>query len=123
MLNREFPAVLLLKIVIDSSGVNSLITEIKKYFRLSSLLKYELNDFEGIYFYINKALEIKSHQKTYNNEVFSWNETPYDLLAIACYNLNKKEEALNAINHALEISPYDERLLNNKQIIIDSLNI
>ena len=88
-----------------------------------ALLKYELNDFEGIYFYINKALEIKNHQKTYNNEVFSWNETPYDLLAIACYNLNKKEEALNAINHALEISPYDERLLNNKQIIIDSLNI
>ena len=88
-----------------------------------ALLKYEINDFEGIYFYINKALEIKSHQKTYNNEVFSWNETPYDLLAIACFNLNKKEEALNAINHALEISPYDERLLNNKKIIIDSLNI
>ena len=54
MLNREFPAVLLLKIVIDYSGVNYLITEIKKYFRLLSLLKYELNSLYGIVVSLNK---------------------------------------------------------------------
>jgi tetratricopeptide (TPR) repeat protein len=87
-----------------------------------ALLKYELNDFNEVYKYINLALKIKEHQKTYINEVFSWNETPYDLLSIACYYLDKYDEALEAVNHALEFAPYDERLLKNKELIIDKIN-
>ena len=88
-----------------------------------SLLHHELNNNNKVYEYISYALTIKSHQKTYNNEVFSWNETPYDLLSIACFNLEKYDEALENINKALEISPYDERLLNNKEIILNKLDI
>jgi tetratricopeptide (TPR) repeat protein len=87
-----------------------------------ALLKYELNDFNEVYKYINLALKIKEHQKTYINEVFSWNETPYDLLSIACYYLDKYDEALEAVNHALEFAPYDERMLKNKELIIDKIN-
>lgn len=86
-----------------------------------ALLKYDLNDFNGVYHYVHLALEIKTHQKTYNNEVFSWNETPYDLLFIACFYLNKNKEALEAINKALEISPQDERLLKNKELILQKI--
>ena len=88
-----------------------------------ALLHHELNNHDKVYEYINYALSIKSHQKTYNNEVFSWNETPYDLLSIACFNLEKYNEALENINKALEISPYDERLLKNKEIILNKLDI
>lgn len=86
-----------------------------------ALLKYGLNDFNEVYHYVHLALEIKTHQKTYNNEVFSWNETPYDLLSIACFYLNKNKEALEAINKALEISPQDERLLKNKELILQKI--
>lgn len=88
-----------------------------------ALLYYELNDFQKVYDTVTQALEIKYHQKTYNNEIFSWNETPYDLLSIACFNLGKYDESLEAINHALEISPYDERILKNKEIILNKLDI
>ena len=88
-----------------------------------ALLHHELNNHDKVYEYINYALSIKSHQKTYNNEVFSWNETPYDLLSIACFHLEKYNEALENINKALEISPYDERLLKNKEIILNKLDI
>lgn len=86
-----------------------------------ALLKYDLNDFNEVYHYVHLALEIKTHQKTYNNEVFSWNETPYDLLFIACFYLIKNKEALEAINKALEISPQDERLLKNKELILQKI--
>ena len=88
-----------------------------------ALLYYELNDFQKVYDTVTQALEIKYHQKTYNNEIFSWNETPYDLLSISCFNLGKYDESLEAINHALEISPYDERILKNKEIILNKLDI
>ena len=86
-----------------------------------ALLQAELQDYTSVYLYTSKALEIKTHQKTYINEIFSWNETPYDLLSIACYNLQKYNEALNFVNKALEISPYNERILNNKNIILTKL--
>lgn len=86
-----------------------------------AILQYELNDYSKVYEYIHKALLIKEHQKTYNNEIFSWNETPYDLLSIACFYIGKYDEALLNVNHALEISPYDERILKNKSLIISKI--
>ena len=81
------------------------------------LLNYLLEEWELIIKYGNDALKILKHPKTYINEPFTFDHTVYDLLSIAYYNLNDYEKSLDNINKALEISPNDERLINNKKII------
>lgn len=86
-----------------------------------ALLEYNLNDFEKVIYYCNQALEIKTHQKTYINEIFSWDSTVYDLLSISYYNLGKLDLALENIEKAIEMNPTDERLKNNKEIFIKEM--
>lgn len=85
------------------------------------ILEYEEEDYKRASKYLLKALNIKSHQKTYINEVFSWDNTVYDLLSICMYKQNKLIEALYYTNKALELSPKDERLLRNKEILEELL--
>ncbi len=82
-----------------------------------SLLFYRLKNFKEVIKNCNKALKITTHEMTYINEIFSWNETIYDLLSIAYFNEGKYELSLRNINKALKINPKDSRLLNNKKII------
>jgi len=84
-----------------------------------ALLYYELKDWFNVIEYCNKALLIKEHAKTYINEVFSWNETVYDLLSIAYFYISNKELALKNVNLALEINPNDSRIKNNKILIVN----
>ena len=81
------------------------------------LLEYNLNNWKDIIHYGNIALQIKQHPKTYINEPFSYNETIYDLMSIAHYNLGDFENSLKYINLAIEKAPNNERLKNNKIII------
>ena len=83
-----------------------------------ALLYYELNNWKKVEYYIRKALKIQTHQKTYINEIFSWNETPYDLLSLSCFYQNKYRASLKYINIALSINN-SQRLLNNKIIILN----
>ena len=85
------------------------------------LLEYENNNYETTIFYIEKALKINTHQKTYINEIFSWDETPYDILSICYFNIENFPKSLENINIALSINPNDERLINNKKIIENEL--
>ena len=82
-----------------------------------ALLCYELNNYEKVYELCKKAIRIKKHEKTYINEVFSWNETVYDLLSIACFQLGYYDESLLYVNKALEVNPNNERIIENKKII------
>ena len=82
-----------------------------------ALLYYEKEDYEKVYFYLKQAIKITNHKKTYINEVFSWNETPYDLLSIASYHLNLLPESLFYIDEALKINPNNERISKNKDLI------
>lgn len=84
-----------------------------------ALLEYQLENYEEVEKYCLKALKIKDCQKTYINETFSWDNTIYDLLSISCYNLGKTNYAIYFIDKALEYTPNDERLLNNKKIFIE----
>ena len=86
-----------------------------------ALLCYELNNFDKVYELCKKALKIKTHQKTYINEIFSWDETVYDLLSICCFQTMDYEESLLYINKALEINPNNDRIINNKKIIENSI--
>lgn len=85
-----------------------------------ALLEYKLKNWELVKKYCVDALKIKVHQKTYINEVFSWDHTIYDLLSLAYFYLNDKDNSSIYINKAIEICSNDndkKRLINNKQII------
>lgn len=81
-----------------------------------ALLEYKLENFDDVEKYCLKALEINTHEKTYINEVFSWDHTVYDLLSLSYYFRGNNKLALENVNKALEISPNDERLKENKKI-------
>ena len=87
-----------------------------------ALIYYELNDFDNIINYVNKALNIKYNPHTYINEPFSFNETPYDLLSIAYYHKNELEVSKTFIEKAININPTNKRLLSNLEIIKKELS-
>lgn len=86
-----------------------------------ALLYYELEDWENVIKEVNRALHIKVKTKSYINEVFSWNETPYDLLAISYYNIGNYVLAYKYSTLALKENPHDKRLNSNKAIIREKL--
>lgn len=86
-----------------------------------AILEYKEENWSEVIYYVEGALKIKEHAKTYINEPFSWDHTPYDLLSLAYYNLGKFNNALLNINMALQFSPNDERLIKNKEIIEKAL--
>lgn len=86
-----------------------------------ALLEYQLENYDEVIKYCELALKITTHEKTYINEVFSYDHTIYDLLSIAYFYKDNIPLALKNINTALEISPNEERLKENKKIIENSL--
>lgn len=81
-----------------------------------ALLEYQLKEYERVELFCFRALEIKTHQKSYINEPFSWDGTIYDLLAISAYELGRYGQALYFVTIALEYSPNDTRLVDNQRI-------
>lgn len=82
-----------------------------------ALIEYEIKNWDEVEKYVNEALKIKESKKSYINEIFSWNYTPYDLLSLCYYYKKDYKKSLDNINKALEYAPCDERLLKNKEII------
>lgn len=78
-----------------------------------ALLEYHQKNWEDVIAYCLQALEIKTHQKTYINEVFSWDYTVYDLLSLAYHYLGDNEKAIYYVQLAIKMEPNNERLLNN----------
>ncbi len=83
-----------------------------------AFLAYELENWPEVEKLCHFALNITVHQKTYINEIFSWNNTVYDLLAIASFHLNKIEAAIENTKIALSMEPENQRLQNNLAIMI-----
>ena len=80
-----------------------------------------LDDYNKVIYYTNKALKINKKEKTYINEVFSYNSTSYDLRSIAYYYLGKYKASLKNIKKAITMEPNNERFISNKKIIEDKL--
>ena len=78
-----------------------------------AILEYNFQNFKEVEIYLRKALEIKKHEKTYINEIFSWNNTIYDLLSVSLYYENKFEESYKYAKLALDMEPDNERIKNN----------
>ncbi len=83
-------------------------------------LAYSQNNWEKTYFMIIEALKIKERNGTYISESYCWDYTPYDLGAIAAYNLGLKKEAVKLAEKAVSLNPTDKRLINNLKIISDN---
>lgn len=86
-----------------------------------SLLEYQLENYASVIEYCQKALCITKHEKTYINEVFSWDYTVYDLLSIAYYYENQVEESLKNVEIAISMNPTEERLRKNKELILEKI--
>lgn len=89
-----------------------------------ALLEYKENNLNEVKKYCLQALAITSHQKTYINEIFSWDHTIDDLLSIVYFYENDLNKALYHVNEAIKKSTDEEntqRLINNKELIEKSI--
>lgn len=85
-------------------------------------LAYIEEDWPCIYHMTNTALKIKEKPSTYINEAFCWDYTIYDLCALSTYNLGMLQQAEQFAKKAYEMSPNDERLKKNYDLIKTSIN-
>lgn len=76
-------------------------------------LAYKQSRWDQCYEWASKALEIKDKALVYTCDPAVWGALPHDLLAIAAWNLGKKDVAEKHGSIALECSPDDERLKQN----------
>ena len=86
-----------------------------------AILEYKLKNWPEVSKYCKEALKIVNHEKSYINETFSWDHTILDLLSISNFYQNNLKDALFFSNKALEISPNNERLMQNNKIIQDTI--
>lgn len=89
-----------------------------------ALLEYKENNLEQVKKYCLLALNITTHQKTYINEIFSWDHTIDDLLSIVYFYENNLNKSLYHVNEAIKKSTDEEntqRLINNKELIEKSI--
>lgn len=76
-------------------------------------LCYSQQDWFGCYDAANAALDIEDKPLDYLCEEFAWGALPWDLLAIAAYNLGWVDEAIEYTEEALEFEPENARLIGN----------
>ena len=88
-----------------------------------AILAYNEENYLDVEKYCLKALTIKYHQKTYINEIFCWDDTIYNLLAISNYYQNKFNYAIYFINLAIEKNPINKDLYNNRKIFLEKEKI
>lgn len=84
-------------------------------------MAYRQSDWPMVHFMVEEALKIKEKSQTYVNMGYSWDYTPNDLGAIACYRLGMYARSLAHAKAALSLSPEDARLKNNLRLIEDKL--
>jgi glycosyltransferase involved in cell wall biosynthesis len=74
---------------------------------------YSVEAWASCQYFALKALKIEEKPMDYLCEDFAWGELPWDLAAIASYNLGENDKALEYGLKALELNPSDVRLQNN----------
>lgn len=80
-------------------------------------LAYLQEDWLTVYSMIEKALSIKNKPCSYLTEDFCWDYNIYDLGALSSYYLNLFDKSLEYATIAMELSPKDNRLVNNYMLI------
>lgn len=86
-------------------------------------LMYEMEDWEGVTYMTQCALAIRERTQTYISEGEAWGSLPWDLRALGLFYTNRKEESLVCAQKAAELSPQDERLRKNIDLIGQSMTV
>jgi Glycosyltransferases involved in cell wall biogenesis len=84
-------------------------------------IAYFQADWPMVYFMVEEALKIKEKSKVYVNMGYAWDHTPDDLGAISAFRLGIFGKSIEHAEKALQISPNDERLKLNLQLIKEKL--
>jgi tetratricopeptide (TPR) repeat protein len=74
---------------------------------------YRKGQWKDCLYAVDTALAIKEKELVYTCDPAVWESLPYDLGAIAAYNLEQYEKAIEYGRKALEFSPDDKRLQDN----------
>jgi glycosyltransferase involved in cell wall biosynthesis len=75
-----------------------------------------------VYLMVDRTLQITQKSGSYLMEPESWGATPYDLGAICTYRLDLFEQSLAFAKKACELSPADDRLKKNLELIEFKIN-
>ena len=82
-----------------------------------ALLKYKQSNWEAVIYLTGLALAIRERSRSYITENTAWGSLPWDLRALGYFYTGQTDKALSAVGKALELSPDDKRLLENKRIM------
>ena len=88
----------------------------------TAFVYYQLLDYNKCKLYLLLALDIKNNDKNYINEASCSNGTIEDLLSVCYYNLKEYDEALKYVNLAIELDPENDRIKNNKELILKEMD-
>ncbi len=78
----------------------------------------ERKDWEGVVYLTGKALRITERTRSYVTESEAWGALPWDLRSLGLYYSGQTEKALEAVEQALLMSPGNERLKRNRELIM-----
>ena len=78
---------------------------------------YYQKDWHGVLFAAGRALRITKRPRTYICEADAWGSLPWDLMAVAYYNIGRNTLALEYALQALELDLGNERLQNNVRLL------
>lgn len=86
-----------------------------------ALLAYQINDWKLVEINCLNALKITNHTKNYINEIFSWNNTVYDLLSLSYFYQQEYDKAIYYGEEALKMDKDNERIKNNLKIFKEKI--
>ncbi len=82
---------------------------------------YEERNWDAVAALCRDALEITERPRTYICEAEAWGSMPWDLLSLGLYYTGRPSEAVDAAKTAQKLSPKDERIARNIEIMQESL--
>ncbi len=83
---------------------------------------YMQKKYDYAIYYLLLALLIKQNPKSYINDPACYNGTIEDILSVCYYYLKDYNASLKYVNIALDLDPENDRIINNKELILKALN-
>lgn len=82
---------------------------------------YEERNWDAVAALCRDALKITERPRTYICEAEAWGSMPWDLFSLGLYYTGRPSEAVDAAKTAQKLSPKDERIARNIEIMQESL--